>query len=86
MITKALNISSGVIEGAKYAYMTQTATDHKTNMFLWPQTEGLGYTWTRLAHVQIEVILSKKVQLSGINKNIDYISEKLCPFFTLKLL
>ncbi|CAL1547211.1 unnamed protein product [Lymnaea stagnalis] len=43
-----------VIEKGKYHYLTHTATDHKKLLLTFPETSGLGYTWTNRAHVDIE--------------------------------
>ncbi|XP_005105725.1 L-fucose kinase [Aplysia californica] len=56
-----------IIEGGKYHYMTHTAAEHKKNMLMCPETPGLGYHWTNMAHVEVESSLSVSEDSTMIN-------------------
>ncbi|XP_059142125.1 L-fucose kinase-like [Physella acuta] len=59
-----------VVEGGKFHYLTHTATEHKKLLLNFPETDQLGFIWTKQAHVDIEPTCSVSEESVIINSRL----------------
>ncbi|KAK6982593.1 L-fucose kinase, partial [Biomphalaria glabrata] len=60
-------IKACVIENGSFNYLTHTATEHKKLLLNFPETNGLGFTWTSRAHLYMEPTCSVSDESVVIN-------------------